>query len=78
MAAPTEGTIAVAEKIAELIEKSPAGGIFHDAIIPTVAGVEVPGFAGFAGFQVRIPDEEIAGRIGKTERVYEVAVQRVR
>lgn len=78
MAVPTEGTIACAEKLAELVEKAPAGGIFHDAIIPAVAGIEVPGYAGFAGFSITIPDEEIAGRIGKTERVYEVVVQRVR
>ncbi len=78
MAAPTQGTIEVAEKIATLIEKAPAGGIFHDVKIETVAGIEIEGFGGFAGFEIRIPDTEIAGRIGSSERVYEVAVQRVR
>ena len=68
MAQPTEGTIACAEKLAELVRKAPAGGLFHEAVIPTVAGVEVPGFAGHAGFQIEYPDG----------RVYEVAVQRSR
>jgi hypothetical protein len=68
MPIPTEGTIQAAEKIAQLIEKAPAGGIFHDARIPTVAGIEVPGYAGFAGFTIELP----AGAR------YEVVVQRTR
>lgn len=44
------GVISVATKLAELIEKAPAGGIFHDATISEVAGLEVPGFVGVACF----------------------------
>lgn len=67
MAAPTEGTIACAEKLAELVQKAPAGGLFHDAVIPTVAGIEVPGYAGFAGFTIELGDQH-----------FEVVVQRTR
>lgn len=44
------GVIAYAEKIHELVEKAPAGGIFHDVKIGEVAGVQIPGFGGAAGF----------------------------
>lgn len=64
----TEGVIPVAEKIAQLVLKAPAGGIFHDAVIPTVAGIEMPGFGGMAGFQIELPDGAI----------FEVAVKRQR
>lgn len=64
----TTGVIEVAEKIATLIQKAPAGGIFHDATIPTVAGIDVPGFGGMAGFQIEQPDG----------RIFEVAVKRQR
>lgn len=44
------GVISVAAKIAELVDHAPAGGIFHDATISEVAGLEVPGFIGVACF----------------------------
>lgn len=65
MPVPTAGTIAVAERIAALIEKAPAGGVFHDAVVGIVAGIEVSGFGGMAGFEVDMPDGT----------VYEVAVR---
>ena len=74
MAAPTQGTIAAAEKIAELVKKAPAGGIFTDAIVEPVAGIEVEGFGGFAGFAIRIESPHVI----EQGHVYEVAVQRVR
>ena len=64
----TLGVIPVAEKIAKLIEKAPSGGIFHDAVIPNVAGIEIEGFGGMAGFQIELPDGAI----------FEVAVKRQR
>ena len=72
MSAPTQGTIDVAKKLAELIERAPAGGIFHDAVVDPVSGFEVEGFGGFAGFSVR------NSNIDELGAVYEIAVQRVR
>lgn len=63
---PEQGTIETAEKIAELVRKAPAGGIFNDCTIPDVAGIEVPGFGSMAGFQIEMGDG----------RVFEVAIRR--
>jgi hypothetical protein len=65
MTTSTESTIAVAEKIASLVKRAPAGGIFHDAEVGVVAGIEVLGFGGMAGFTIVIDDV-----------VYEVAIKR--
>ncbi len=50
------GAIATAEKIRELVEKAPAGGIFHDAKLSDVGGLEVPGFTQAAGFLLTLAD----------------------
>lgn len=62
-----DGTIEAAEKIAHLVKMAPAGGIFHEATMSEVAGIEVPGYAGFAGFTLDVGD-----------RRFEVVVQRTR
>lgn len=55
MATKEVGLLDVAEKLAQLVEQAPAGGLFHDARIMEVAGVEVPGFGGSAGFTIQLP-----------------------
>ena len=49
------GLIEVAEKLAELVTRAPAGGLLHEAKVPEVAGVEIPGFGGSAGFEIVLP-----------------------
>lgn len=44
--------IKIAEKLHELVEKAPAGGVFHDVVLGEVAGVEIPDFGGAAGFTI--------------------------
>lgn len=44
--------IAIAEKLHELVENAPAGGLFHDSELSDVAGVEIAGFGGAAGFSI--------------------------
>jgi hypothetical protein len=48
--------IAIADKLHELVEKAPAGGVLHDAELGEVAGVEIPGFGGAAGFTLTLGD----------------------
>jgi hypothetical protein len=67
MTVQVEGTIEAAEKIAELIVKAPAGGIFHDAVVSDPAGIEVPGYAGLAGFTLDVDGKR-----------FDVVVQRTR
>jgi hypothetical protein len=58
--------IQLAEKLHELVEKAPAGGVFHDMEISDVAGVEVPGFGGAAGFTLT-SDTGVSYRVGIVE-----------
>lgn len=61
------GAIAVAEKLASLAEHAPAGGLFHDANIGIVAGIEIETFGGMAGFTIKLRNDNVT---------YEVVVKR--
>jgi hypothetical protein len=63
------GVIAVAEKVRELVGKAPAGGIFHNFRIGDVAGLEVPGFGGAAGFTLTDDESGTVFRVGVVEEV---------
>lgn len=58
--------IELTEKLHELVEKAPAGGVFHDMAVGEVAGLEVPGFGGAAGFTLTT-DTGVSYRVGIVE-----------